>query len=257
VVVAAAPHRPVLPPGSSLASCGKSPAAQRNQDGPTTPPKRNSAAGTALGTQLENSRKHLLPCSMYVSTARNLRFNQVFRSASDSDVFPTPFPYCDKQSRLRVITCMRATFFVSSSLIFQRLRANRKVQPAVLWSPLLEMAQKTGPVNPGFEISWNILFGCYRLVPDNVTELETNCHSPINNNQDWTFSIPLEMVTDMEPKPRDDKVGLLQRRVSCYTANTRPRGIETCASMGGLTRAHAECSEQWAPQTQTQARAPV
>ena len=47
-----APHRPVLPPGSSLASCGKSPAARRNQNGPTTPPKRRPAAGTALGTQL-------------------------------------------------------------------------------------------------------------------------------------------------------------------------------------------------------------
>jgi hypothetical protein len=47
-----APHRPVLPPGSSLVSCGKSPAAQRNQDGPTTPPNRRSVAGTALGTQL-------------------------------------------------------------------------------------------------------------------------------------------------------------------------------------------------------------
>jgi hypothetical protein len=35
-----------------LASFGKSPAARRNQDGPTTPPKRRSAAGTALGTQL-------------------------------------------------------------------------------------------------------------------------------------------------------------------------------------------------------------
>jgi hypothetical protein len=47
-----APHRPVLPPGSSMASCGKSPAARRNQNGPTTPPKRRPAAGTALGTQL-------------------------------------------------------------------------------------------------------------------------------------------------------------------------------------------------------------
>jgi hypothetical protein len=36
------PHRPVLLPGSSLASFGKSPAARRNQDGPTTPPKEVS-----------------------------------------------------------------------------------------------------------------------------------------------------------------------------------------------------------------------
>jgi hypothetical protein len=43
-----APHRPVLLPGSSLALCRKSPTARRNQDGPTTPPKRRSAAGTAL-----------------------------------------------------------------------------------------------------------------------------------------------------------------------------------------------------------------
>jgi hypothetical protein len=48
----AAPHRPVLPPGSSLVSCRTSPAARRNQNGPTTPPKRRSAAGTALGAQL-------------------------------------------------------------------------------------------------------------------------------------------------------------------------------------------------------------
>jgi hypothetical protein len=47
-----APHRPVFLPGSSLASFGKSPATRRNQNGPTTPPKRRSAAGTALGTQL-------------------------------------------------------------------------------------------------------------------------------------------------------------------------------------------------------------
>jgi len=43
---------PSVTPGSSLASCGKSPAARRNQNGPTTPLKRRSAAGTALGTQL-------------------------------------------------------------------------------------------------------------------------------------------------------------------------------------------------------------
>jgi hypothetical protein len=40
-----APHRPVLLPGSSLASFGKSPAARRNQDVPTTPPKRRSLSG--------------------------------------------------------------------------------------------------------------------------------------------------------------------------------------------------------------------
>ena len=40
-----APHRPVLPPGSSLASCGKSPAARRNQNGPTTPPKTEVSGG--------------------------------------------------------------------------------------------------------------------------------------------------------------------------------------------------------------------
>jgi hypothetical protein len=54
-----APHRPVLPPGSSMASCGKSPAARRNQDGPTTPPKRNSAAGTALSGTWDAADGHL------------------------------------------------------------------------------------------------------------------------------------------------------------------------------------------------------
>jgi hypothetical protein len=44
-----APHRPVLPPGSSLASCGKSPAARRNQDEPTTPPKRRQRQERHLG----------------------------------------------------------------------------------------------------------------------------------------------------------------------------------------------------------------
>ena len=34
--------RPVFLPGSSLASFGKSPAARKTQDGPTTPPKRRS-----------------------------------------------------------------------------------------------------------------------------------------------------------------------------------------------------------------------
>jgi hypothetical protein len=64
-----APHRPVLPPGSSLASCGKSPAARRNQNGPTTPPKTEvsggngtwDAAGGHFHGTLASSGRALLP----------------------------------------------------------------------------------------------------------------------------------------------------------------------------------------------------
>ena len=44
-----APHRPVVLPVSSLVAFGKSPAARGSRNGPRTPPKRRSAAGTALG----------------------------------------------------------------------------------------------------------------------------------------------------------------------------------------------------------------
>jgi hypothetical protein len=72
-----APHRPVLPPGSSLASCGKSPAARRNQNGPTTPPKTEvsggngtwDAAGGHFHGTLASSGRALLPA---VRHQRNL-----------------------------------------------------------------------------------------------------------------------------------------------------------------------------------------
>jgi hypothetical protein len=44
-----APHRSVILPVSSLAAFGKSPAARGSRNGPRTPPKRRSAAGTARG----------------------------------------------------------------------------------------------------------------------------------------------------------------------------------------------------------------
>jgi hypothetical protein len=44
-----APHRSVVLAVSSLAAFGKSPAARGSRNGPRTPPKRRSAAGTALG----------------------------------------------------------------------------------------------------------------------------------------------------------------------------------------------------------------
>jgi hypothetical protein len=43
-----APHRPVVLPVSSLAAFGKSPGPRGSRIGPRTPPKRGSAAGTAL-----------------------------------------------------------------------------------------------------------------------------------------------------------------------------------------------------------------
>jgi hypothetical protein len=44
-----APYRSVVFPVSSLAAFGKSPAARGSRNGPRTPPKRRSAAGTTLG----------------------------------------------------------------------------------------------------------------------------------------------------------------------------------------------------------------
>jgi hypothetical protein len=41
-------NRSLVLPGSSLAAFGKSPAARGSRDGPRTPPKRRSTAGTAL-----------------------------------------------------------------------------------------------------------------------------------------------------------------------------------------------------------------
>ena len=94
-----APHRPVLPPGSSLASCGKSPAARRNQDGPTTPPKRNSAAGTALGTQLE-----------VTSMARGLLGSRALTRRS------SPNETCRIKRREKVNMCRNAKHIYSSYL---------------------------------------------------------------------------------------------------------------------------------------------
>ena len=114
-----APHRPVLPPGSSLASCRKSPAARRNQDGPTTPPKRRSAAGTALGTQL-----------VVTSMARGLLGSRALTRRS------SPNETCQIKRREKVSMCRNAKHICSSYLFAPLMRFSRGPSdlPSAMWS---------------------------------------------------------------------------------------------------------------------------
>jgi hypothetical protein len=98
----------VLLPGSSLASCGKSPAARRNQNGPTTPPKRRSAAGTALGTQL-----------VVTSMARGLLGSRTLTRRS------SPNETCPIKRREKNNMCLNAKHIYSSYLFALLMRVSR------------------------------------------------------------------------------------------------------------------------------------